>query len=76
MSFLSCVCVCVCVSIACMAEHTRVTLCNVLMPECVSGLRAVSSPASISMFYSFYPRPSETEGLFFFVSEQLGAAAI
>lgn len=46
---------------------TRVTLCNVLMLECASALKAISSPVSI--LYALYPQPSEIEGLFFFVME-------
>lgn len=49
--------------------HTCVTPRSVLMLECVSGLRAISSPVSISILYSFYLQPSEAEGLFFFVSD-------
>lgn len=49
--------------------NTCVTLCNVLMLECVSRLKAISSLVSISILYSFYLQPSETEGLFFFVSQ-------
>lgn len=46
------------------------TECNVFTLESVSGLKAMSSPVSISIVYSFYLQPIETEGLFFFVSAQ------
>lgn len=45
------VCVCVCMRVS-MLGFILVWLCNVRTPECVSGLRAISSPVSISIFLS------------------------